>query len=85
MARKLKFQQVSALLVSLMLGLAHPEGHIQSCSIKNLFGFKVFPSGWRFVVEWLILLIFQINYNVCGLASVIHIYVDCWIQYYHNA
>ena len=42
MARKLKFQQFSALLVSLMLGLAHPEDHIHSCSIKNLFGFKAF-------------------------------------------
>ena len=42
MARKLKFQQVSAVLDSLILGLAQPEDHIQPCSIKNLFGFKVF-------------------------------------------
>lgn len=59
MACKLKFQQVSAVLDSLILGLAHPEDHIQSCSIKNLFGFKVFLSVWGFVGECLILLIFQ--------------------------
>lgn len=37
MACKLKFHQVSAVLDSLILGLARPEDHIQSWSIKNSF------------------------------------------------